>query len=149
MTNASWQRILLLLEENESFIKLMPSLEPSPRAKLCSESAHFMVGHLTSAQAAWLPLMRAIRDGKTKGTVPNNPNPLFTKLGLQTMRWEALVEKFVTDRSEWRQMLEQIDLNHELLTSKRIWTAQTLTQRMVLHERNHLGVHSDAKGEKM
>ncbi len=141
MTNASRQRILLLFKENERIIKEMPSLEPSPKARLCSESAHFMLGHLTSAQAAWLPLMRAIRNGKTKGSVPINPNPLFTKLGLQTMPWEELAARFDSDRTEWRQMLEQVDLNHEILISKRIWTAQTLTQRMVLHERNHLTVH--------
>ncbi len=144
MTNASWQKILHLFEESERIIKQMPLLEPTPQAKVCIESAHFMLGHLTSAQAVWLPLIRAIRDGKAKCSVPINPNPLFTKLGFQKAAWETLVERFVADRAEWRQILEQVDLNHELLVSKRTWTAQTLTQRMVQHENNHLIVHWDS-----
>ena len=148
MTTSSWQKILHLFDENERIIKQMSSLEPSPEAKVCVESAHFMLGHLTSAQAAWLPLMRALRNGKTKGSIPINPNPLFTKLGFQEAAWETLVERFVADRAEWRQILEQVDLNLEIQTPRRVWTAQTLTTRMVEHEKNHLNAHPEAKSAR-
>ena len=148
MTNASWQKILLLFEESEKVVKGMHPLEPTPEAKVCNESAHFTLGHLTSCQSAWLPLIRALQNGETNGSIPINPNPLFTKLGYERAPWETLVERFVADRAEWRRILEQVDLNHELLTSKRIWSAQTLTKRMVEHERNHLNVHSEAKSAR-
>ena len=89
--------------------------------------------------------MRALRDGKTKGSISINPNPLFTQLGFEKASWETLVERFVADRAEWRRILEQVDLTQELQTPRRIWSAQTLTKRMVEHEKNHLAAHPEAK----
>ena len=145
MTNDSWQRIVRLLEENEKIIAEMTPFEPTPNAKVCSESAHFALGHLTSCQVAWLPLMRALRDGAKKRSIPMNPNPLFTKLGFASLAWEVLVERFVTDRLEWRNILEHVDISQELQTSRRVWTAQTLTKRMVEHENGHLLYHVQGK----
>lgn len=145
MTNASWQKILLLFEKSEEIITGMKPSEPTPKAKLCRESAHYTIGHLTSCQSAWLPLIRALQKGETKGSLPINPNPLFTKLGFEKAPWEDLVERFVADRAEWRQLLEQVDLSLELKTSRRVWSAQTLTKRMVEHEKRHLEDHSVAK----
>lgn len=102
------------------------------------ESSHRSLGHLTACQAAWLPLMMQIRAGETNGSISINPDPLFTKLGLAVWKWEELVERFVSDRVEWRSVVNETDVTRTLQTSRRIWTAQLLTKRLVDHEKRHL-----------
>lgn len=138
MTEKMWRSLLTLLDENEERIKNLPVAQPIPKAQLCRESAHLTLGHLTSCQAAWLPLMRFIRDGQTKGRVAIRPNPLYTKLGFKTAEWIAMRDRFIAERAEWRSLLAEVDLNAELQTETRIWNAKTLTRRLVEHEKGHL-----------
>ena len=148
MTNSSWQRLLLLFDENERVITGMKPSEPAPSAKFCGDSAHRTLGHLTACQSAWLPLMSALRSGESKGSIPINPDPLFRKLGYETLSWNSLVERFVADRAEWRELLQEIDLSLEIQTPRRVWSPQTLIKRMVEHEKNHLNAHPEAKSAR-
>ena len=138
MTEATWQKELLLFEENQERILKMDPAEPMPSAQWCRDSSHFTLGPLTSCQTAWLPLMVQLLDGKSTGFISINPNPLFTKLRFATTPWEELVERFVSERAVWRQILGEIDVTREIRTPKRIWTAPLLTRRLVEHEKRHL-----------
>ena len=138
MTDETWKKTLALLDENERRIKKLPAADPIPSAELCKDSPHLTLGHLTSCQAAWLVLMRAIRDGKSKASLPLRPNPLYTKLGFGTAEWKHLRKRFIAERAEWRSLLQEVKVAKELLTERRTWTAQLLTKRLVDHEKHHL-----------
>jgi uncharacterized damage-inducible protein DinB len=138
MTQSTWKRVLFLFEKNQEAILDMEPGEPALTAKYCRESAHRTLGHLTACQAAWLSLMRQLRDGAASGSVPIHPDPLFRKLGFGTTPWDELVERFVSDRAEWRSILERVDLNRPITTPRRTYSAQSLTKRMVEHEMRHL-----------
>ncbi len=138
MTNSTWQKQLSLFEENRDRILKMDAFEPMPNAKWCRESPHHTLGHIVSCQAAWMPLMVQLHAGETTGSISINPDPLFTKLQLATTPWEELVNRLVSERMEWRKILEDIDVEQEIKTTKRIWTAQLLTRRLVKHEKRHL-----------
>jgi hypothetical protein len=138
MTEATWKRMLVLFEENERRFADMAPAPAMPKAKLCRESSHRTLGHLTACQAAWLPLMQQLRAGEPRGSVPINPDPLFTKLGFSTAAWETLLGRFLSERGEWRSILQQVDLDLEIRTVRRVHTARTLTKRLVEHEKRHL-----------
>jgi len=82
--------------------------------------------------------MRALRDGEPRVSIPVNPDPLYTVLGYATQEWDAILERFQFDRSEWRRILESTDGLREIRTTRRIWSTQTLTKRLVDHETRHL-----------
>lgn len=138
MSEAEWQRIVSLFEENERRIKQLKPAVANSAAKFWRESAHGTLGHLTACQAAWLPILKMMEEGLAKGSVAIRPDPLYTKLGFNTEDWAVILKRFKKERSEWRRVLEQIDLMHELKTPTRVLTAQTLTKRLVDHEKRHL-----------
>lgn len=138
MTDLAWQNVLALLETNEQRILKMTAAGPVCRVSFWRESPHRTLGHLTACQAAWLPLMRALSDGAWTSAVPIRPDPLFTKLGFGSWSWESLCERFSVDRREWIEILGRIDVAREAHTPTRIYSAQTLTRRMVMHEHSHL-----------
>jgi hypothetical protein len=138
MTEATWKKTLLLLEENERRLASMRPSDPIPTAKFWRESAHGTLGHLTACQSAWLPYMRQIQHGATKGSIPIRPDPLYRKAGFATKPWKTLLSQFKTDRAEWRAILLSIDPTRELETPNRTLSAQSLTKRMVDHEHSHL-----------
>ncbi len=138
MTEATWAKILLLFDENHERIQ---GMEPAPvvrSVKFWRESQHRTIGHLTACQAAWLPIMRALREGSAKAVVPIRPDPLFTKLGFGALPWDALVTRFNADRNEWHEILGQIDVTSQTQLPTRTHSAQSLTKRMVEHEKRHL-----------
>ena len=138
MTAETWTRTLAQFEENlDCLVKMEPAL-PDSSAKLCRESAHRTLGHLTACQSAWLPLMQQLSEGKPTGSIPINPDPLFRKLGYETEAWEPIFDRFIADRSLWRDLIEQVDVTATIQTTKRLYSAQTLTKRMVDHEKTHL-----------
>lgn len=138
MTESAWANTLLAFEETPRRFSEMKRSAPMPSAKLCRESAHRTLGHLTACQASWIELIRQIRNGAVTGSVRINPDPLFRKLAFDRKPWGELLERFVQERAEWRELLQQIDLNQEIKTPRRIYTAQSLTKRMVEHEIRHL-----------
>jgi len=138
MTDVAWKKTLLILDENEARVRAMPPAEPAPMALWCRESPHRTLGHLTACQAAWLPLMLQIQAGATHGTIVTNPDPLYTKLGFKARPWSLLIGQFVSERAQWREILSRIDPTLEIQTSRRVHSAQTLTRRMVEHEKRHL-----------
>ena len=138
MTDDRWRIVLDLFDENERRIIALKPMPPVARAKFWRESAHGTLGHLTACQAAWLPLLRMIRDGEKKGAVAIRPDPLYTRLGFHDANWDEILKRFKKERKEWRLVLNEVDQNKELQTPTRILTAQTLTKRMVDHERRHL-----------
>ena len=138
MSDAAWKKTLLGLEENQSCLIGMEPSEPMPSAKLCRESPHRTLGHLTACQAAWISVMRGLRDGQSRAVVPINPDPLYRKLGFSSLAWRVHLDRFNSDRDEWGLILKQVDVSQEIQTRKRTYSAQTLTKRMVEHERRHL-----------
>jgi len=138
LNDSAWTTTQRRFEETERRLRAFPPAEPMPSAKLCRESAHRTLGHLTACQAAWLPLMRQIKDGASQGAIPINPDPLFRKLGFSQLDWQVLLDRFVSERSEWRALLSQVDLEWQIMTPRRVHSAQTLTKRMVDHEKRHL-----------
>jgi hypothetical protein len=82
--------------------------------------------------------MRGLRDGASRGSVPVNPDPLYRKLGFGMAAWGDLLDQFVRDRGEWRGILEQIEPEREIPTARRVYSAQSLTRRMVEHEKRHI-----------
>lgn len=81
--------------------------------------------------------MRQIREGAATGSMPITPNLLFSKQRFATRPWTILLEQFNRERSEWRALLDCCDLSREFRI-QRTYTAQTLTKRMVEHEKRHL-----------
>jgi hypothetical protein len=138
MTDAQWEKARRLFEDNQAFLQRMPPADPIPSAVLCRESAHRTLGHLVACQAAWLPIVHAIREGALEVTIPINPDPLYRKSGFNALPWASLLERFIADREEWRETLDRIDVRAEVRTPRRTYSAQTLTGRMVEHERRHL-----------
>jgi uncharacterized damage-inducible protein DinB len=138
MTEANWKSTLLQFEENERRLAKMKPAEPMPSAEWCRESVHRTLGHLTACQSAWLPLMQHLRDGKEQASVSIHPNALFAKLGFSIAPWNALLKQFKSERKQWQSILSEIDIHREIHTPRRSWTAQTLTWRLVEHERRHI-----------
>lgn len=138
ITDTTWQRLRELLDSNLVTFAQMDPAEPMPTAKWCRESPHRTLGHLTSCQSAWLPLMRQLRDGAERGSIPINPDPLFLKLGFASLSWEDLLEQFRAQRREWTEIVDSVAKDREIQTARRIWNVRTLTRRLVLHERKHL-----------
>jgi len=133
-----WPAVLELFEANERRLVLLGPAEPMPEAEFCRESAHRTLGHLTACQVAWLPLLHRIRDGAASGRVALHPLRLYDHLGFATTPWTELLERFATDRREWRELLNVIDLDHPLKTPTKVLTARTLTEKLVQHEAMHL-----------
>lgn len=138
MTEATWRNTVQLLGHNLDRFQRMASEPPAPRAKFCRESPHRTLGHLTACQAAWLPVMRHLRNGDARAVIPINPDPLFRKMHFNVAPWQELLGRFESDRAEWRQILAEIDPTRQTQSMKRTWSAQTLTKRMVDHEHRHL-----------
>lgn len=138
MTGSTWDNALQLLEQNLEQLQGMEPAPAAPKAKFCRESAHRTLGHLTACQAAWLPIMRHLRNGDPRARIPINPDPLFRKRGFSTTPWGDLLSRFEVDRTEWRQILSEVVPTSETRTVKRLWSAQTLTKRLVDHEKRHL-----------
>jgi hypothetical protein len=82
--------------------------------------------------------MRQLQDGAVRGSIPIRPDPLYTKLGFAVAPWESLLARFVADREDWRGVLSKVDVTRELKTSTAMHSAQTLTKRLVTHEKRHL-----------
>lgn len=82
--------------------------------------------------------MRQIRDRAEKATIPINPDPLFRNLRFAVTPWQELLERFLGERDEWRRLLGEVDVARETRTTKRVYSAQTLTKRLVDHEKRHL-----------
>lgn len=138
MSEAEWQRVLSLFEDHERRIKKMEMALPVRAAKFWRESAHGTLGHLTACQAAWLPLLKMMEEGLIKGSVAIRPDSLYTKLDFKNEDWAIISKRFKKERAEWRRILKHVDVTHELKTPTRILTAQSLTKRLVDHEKRHL-----------
>jgi hypothetical protein len=141
MTKETWTRALVQLDISLATLKRVVPAEPMPRAHLCIESLHRTLGHLTSCQAAWIPILRAIAEGKSETAIPIHPNPLFSKLGFATTPWHDLLARFESERVEWKALLANVDISQPIKTPKRVYTAQNLTRRVTEHEKNHLAAH--------
>lgn len=85
INDAGRAKVMHLFEDNLRRILVMPPFPPVERVTLWRESPHRTLGHLTACQAAWLPLMRCIREGSPTGSIEIRPDPLFTKLGFAKM----------------------------------------------------------------
>ncbi|HEY3779435.1 MAG TPA: hypothetical protein VGL56_00020 [Fimbriimonadaceae bacterium] len=100
MNETSWKKTLELFDENERRLSQMAPADPMPSAKFCRESAHRTLGHLTACQTAWIPYIRQLKEGKTRGSIPINPDPLFRKFGFGTVTWQELLNRFQKKRAE-------------------------------------------------
>jgi len=138
MTQAAWEELLTLFDENEKRILKLAPTGPISNAKFWRDSAHGTLGHLTACQAAWLPLMVMLEQGLAKGSVAIRPDPLYTKLGFAREDWAVILRRFKKERAEWRRILNRIDVSQEITTPVRTHSAQTLTKRLVAHEKRHL-----------
>lgn len=133
-----WQEVLQRFEDNERSLASLPASEPMPEAQFCRESAHRTLGHLAACQTAWLPVLRAIRQGAVRVPAVEHPHRLFERTGAANAPWCVLLETFLAERSEWRALLESVDLDHAVKTGDRFHTAKTLTEKLVRHEAKHL-----------
>ena len=138
MTEVKWKNLLAKLEENQFALTSMQTHDPMPEAMYCRESPHRTIGHLTACQIAWLPLLKQIQSGDSNGSIPIHPYTLFDDQNFSTTPWEDLIDLFSKGREDWISILNSVDLQQEIRTSKRTWTPQTLTKRLVEHERTHL-----------
>ena len=139
MTEVKWKNLFCKLKENQVVLTSMQPHDPMPNAKYCRESPHRTLGHLTACQIAWLPLLKQIQRGDPKGSLSNHdPLTLFENQRFSTASWDELISLYEKGREEWIAILNDIDLRQEIQTAKRTWTPQTLTKRLVEHERNHL-----------
>lgn len=138
LTPAQWQQILELFDENERLIGALRHAEPMPSAQFCRESPHRTLGHLTSCQAAWLPLLQALARGDTSRQAPAHPNEMYRRLRYKDASWDDLMGRFLKERADWREALGTVDLLLKVETPTVGYSAQTLTRRLVLHEATHL-----------
>ena len=138
MTQAAWEELLSLFDENERRILKLQRGEPVAKATFWRDSAHGTLGHLTACQSAWLPLLKMLDQGLVKGSVAIRPDPLYTKFCFGREDWDVILKQFKKERAEWRRILKRIDVTAEITTPVRTHTAQTLTKRLVSHEKRHL-----------
>ena len=138
MTEVKWKNLFCKLKENQVVLTSMQPHDPMPNAKYCRESPHRTIGHLTACQIAWLPLLKQIEKGDSKGSIPIHPYTLFDDQNFSIASWDELISLYEKGREEWIAILNDIDLRQEIQTSKRTLTPQTLTKRLVEHETNHL-----------
>ena len=138
MTDQLWQHCMTLLRENQERFEKMRPADPMPKAQWCRESPHRTLGHLTSCQTAWLPILRAIRDEQVQVVIAIHPNPLFRKMKFGSSSWAELLKRFQDERAEWHAILQSADLNREVRTQTKSYTAKSLSRRLVEHEKRHL-----------
>ena len=138
MTDSDWKEILGLFEANEEQVSKMERCEPDPTVEYCRESQHRTLAHFAACHIAWLPLLNRIENGEAKGRLRWSPHQLFRNENYCLKAWDELMSEFNDGRSRWRSLLQQIDLDHEIEIAKRMWTAKSLTKRLVVHEKGHL-----------
>jgi hypothetical protein len=138
MTEVKWKNLLGKLRANQVALTSMQPHDPMPDARFCRESPHRTLGHLTACQIAWLPLLKQIQSGDSNGSIPIHPYTLFDNQNFRTASWEELLSLFSMGRQDWISILNNVDLQQEIQTTKRTWTPQTLTKRLAEHEMTHL-----------
>lgn len=139
-TELGWAEIMSAFERNLEAILGLPNAEPMPEARFCRESLHLMLGHLTACQSAWLPIMSGLARGDDVIEV-DHPVRLYRKTGLASASWDALMARFTSDRTEWRDLLNRTDPDCSIKTQTKAYTKRQLTRRLVLHEAAHLADH--------
>jgi hypothetical protein len=127
--------------EHIDLIRGLPPQVPDHSAEFCRQSLHRTLAHLVACQRAWLPLVQAIIDGKTRARVKPHPLRLMETSGLLNADWTELTAEYASNAHKWALLSRGADPEHQMTVGHRSWTVTELTGRLIDHERHHLAEH--------
>lgn len=132
----------LTATKHVSLFSSLPAQSPVPEATKCAESIHRTLAHLVACQIASLPFLSALAKGKSSARYVEHPLRLQTSLGLVGLPWEELLRQYVANAKQWDEDLSQIPTDATIKINQKPFTAKTLTEKLLAHERHHLAEHN-------
>lgn len=138
MTEREWAECLRQMEENEREIDSWRPEMPNFAAKRCSESRHRTLGHLRACQETWLGACLAFNQEPEPKLTLLHPWTVFGSKSYGAVPWTDHMATFLSDRGLWKELLHSCDRDSSGWINGQEHSIESLTRRLVLHERRHL-----------
>jgi len=138
MTDIEWQECLRLMDENEQTVSDWPPTAPDPVAARCRDTRHRTLGHLRACQETWLEACEAFAASPEASLKLLHPWRLFDQKTYRMVSWEDHLSAYRADRVRWKALLSSSDRKVAGEINGQRHSIESLTRRLVLHERQHL-----------